>query len=338
MTNLFKKAAVFTDIHYGLKSDSVVHNQDCDKFIDWFIDLAKEQGCETGMFLGDWHNHRASINIRTLQHSLRSLEKLSKAFDQFFFIVGNHDLFFKNDRSIFSVEWANHLDNIIICNDWFTSGDVTIAPWLVGDDHKKIQKLKTKYVFGHFELPHFKMNSLVTMPDHGTTHISDFQSVERVFSGHFHLRQTQKNINYIGNAFPHNFGDAGDDQRGCMILNWGEEPEYHAWQDQPLYRVAKLSSVIDNAKTLLNSNMHVRVELDLPISYEEANFIKDTFIKEYNLREMALIPIKNNSVEVDLSPSEVTFESVDQIVQQQIAAIESDFYDPNLLLKIYQSL
>jgi len=288
--------------------------------------------------LGDWHNSRASINIQTLQFSLRALEKLSKAFKEFYFIPGNHDLFYREKRDIHSVEWANHLDNIIICNDWFTMGDVTIAPWLVGDDHKKIQKLKSKYVFGHFELPHFKMNSLVTMPDHGTTHINDFQSVERVFSGHFHLRQTQKNINYIGNAFPHNFGDAGDDKRGCMILNWGEEPQYHAWQDQPLYRVAKLSSIIDNAKTLLNSNMHVRVELDLPISYEEANFIKDTFIKEYNLREMSLIPIKNNSVELDLSPGEVTFESVDQIVQQQIAAIESDFYDPNLLLKIYQSL
>jgi hypothetical protein len=227
---------------------------------------------------------------------------------EFYFIPGNHDLFYREKRDIHSVEWANHLDNIIICNDWFTMGDVTIAPWLVGDDHKKIQKLKSKYVFGHFELPHFKMNSLVTMPDHGTTHINDFQSIERVFSGHFHLRQTQKNINYIGNAFPHNFGDAGDDKRGCMILNWGEEPQYYAWQDQPLYRVAKLSSIIDNAKTLLNSNMHVRVELDLPISYEEANFIKDTFIKEYNLREMSLRPIKNNSVEVDLSPGEVTFE------------------------------
>jgi len=338
MTNLFKKAAIFTDIHFGLKNNSIIHNNDCDQFIDWFIDLAKKENCETGMFLGDWHNSRASINIQTLQFSLRALEKLSKAFKEFYFIPGNHDLFYREKRDIHSVEWANHLDNIIICNDWFTMGDVTIAPWLVGDDHKKIQKLKSKYVFGHFELPHFKMNSLVTMPDHGTTHINDFQSVERVFSGHFHLRQTQKNINYIGNAFPHNFGDAGDDKRGCMILNWGEEPQYHAWQDQPLYRVAKLSSIIDNAKTLLNSNMHVRVELDLPISYEEANFIKDTFIKEYNLREMSLIPIKNNSVELDLSPGEVTFESVDQIVQQQIAAIESDFYDPNLLLKIYQSL
>jgi hypothetical protein len=29
MSNLFKKAAVFTDIHFGLKSNSLQHNQDC---------------------------------------------------------------------------------------------------------------------------------------------------------------------------------------------------------------------------------------------------------------------------------------------------------------------
>jgi hypothetical protein len=84
--------------------------------------------------------------------------------------------------------------------------------------------------------------------------------------------------------------------------------------------------------------MHVRVQLDIEISYEEANFIKETFIKDHNLREMALIPVKNISVDTDMAPGEIKFESVDQIVTDQITNIESDFYDPKLLLKIYQNL
>ena len=67
MANLFRKAAVFTDIHFGLKSNSVIHNQDCEQFVDWFIDLARREGCETALFLGDWSHHRASINMMTLQ-------------------------------------------------------------------------------------------------------------------------------------------------------------------------------------------------------------------------------------------------------------------------------
>jgi len=336
--SLFRKVAVCTDIHFGLKSNSLQHNQDCSDFIDWFIKTAKENGCETGMFLGDWSHQRAAINMQTLQYSLRSLEKLSAAFDRFYFIPGNHDLYYRDKRDIYSTEWARHIPNIQIVNDWFQDGDVVIAPWLVGDDHKRIPKLRGQYMFGHFELPHFKMNAMVEMPDHGDIQVDHFGNFERVFSGHFHLRQQKKNINYIGNCFPHNFADAGDDQRGMMILEWGGVPQYHAWPGQPLYRVLKLSQVIDGAPKLLAPNMHVRVELDIDISYEEAGFIKDTFVRDYNLREMALIPVKNTAVDTDMAPGEIKFESVDQIVTDQITNIESEFYDPKLLLKIYQNL
>ena len=336
--NLFKKVAVCTDIHFGLKSNSLVHNQDCSDFVDWFIETARANGCKTGMFLGDWSHHRASINMQTLQYSLRSLEKLSAAFDRFYFIPGNHDLYYRDRRDIYSTEWAKHIPNIQIVNDWFTDGDVTIAPWLVGDDHKRVPKLQSKYVFGHFELPHFKMNAMVEMPDHGEISADDFDGVDRVFSGHFHLRQQRKNIHYIGNCFPHNYADAGDSNRGMMTLNWGDEPEYHSWPGQPLYQVTKLSSLIDSADTILTPGMHVRVELDIGISYEEASMIKDTFVKNYNLREMSLIPIKNNSVDADMAPGDIKFESVDQIVTDQLTNIDSKFYDPKLLLKIYQNL
>jgi DNA repair exonuclease SbcCD nuclease subunit len=338
MTNLFKKTAVCTDIHFGLKSNSLVHNTDCEQFIDWFIATAKEQGCETGMFLGDWHHHRAAINLQTLHFSLGSLQKLSAAFEQFYFIPGNHDLYYRDKRDIHGAEWAQHLPNITVVNDWFKQDDVIIAPWLVGDDHKKLHKMKAKYMFGHFELPHFKMNAMVEMPDHGEIKVESFGGIESVFSGHFHLRQQKKNINYIGNCFPHNFADAGDANRGMMVLEWGKEEQYFSWPGQPLYRVLKLSQVIDNAPKMLAANMHVRVELDIDISYEEANFIKETFIKDYKLREMALIPVKSTAVDLDLAPGEIKFESVDQIVTDQITNINSEFYDPKLLLKIYQNL
>jgi DNA repair exonuclease SbcCD nuclease subunit len=336
--NLFKKVAVCTDIHFGLKSNSLVHNQDCSDFIDWFIATARDNGCETGMFLGDWSHQRAAINLQTLQYSLRSLEKLSAAFDRFYFIPGNHDLYYRDRRDIYSTEWARHLPNIQIVNDFFKDGDVIIAPWLVGDDHKKLAKMSARYMFGHFELPHFKMNAMVEMPDHGELKIENFAGVESVYSGHFHLRQHKKNVNYIGNCFPHNFADAGDEARGMMIKEWGGPDQYFAWPAQPLYRVMKLSEAIDHGVNILQPNMHVRVELDIDISYEEANFIKDTFVQDFNLREMALIPSKRTDIDVDLAPGEVKFESVDQIVTDQLTNIESDFYDPKLLLKIYQNL
>ena len=182
MTNLFKKAAVFTDIHFGLKSNSTLHNEDCLAFVKWATTKAKEEGCDTALFLGDWHNNRASINILTLQYSLQALEHLNANFESTYFIPGNHDLYYRDKRDVQSVEWAKHLKNIHICNDWTTIGDVTIAPWLVGDDFKRLKKLKGKYLFGHFELPGYLMNAMVAMPDHGEVDPkNDMKGFEHVF-------------------------------------------------------------------------------------------------------------------------------------------------------------
>jgi len=338
MANLFKKAAVFTDLHFGLKSNSIQHNQDCSNFIDWFIEKAKEENCDVCLFLGDWNHHRASINMHTLQFGLTALEKLNDAFDRVIFITGNHDLYYRDRRDIHSIEWAKHLPNVEIVNDFLVEGDCVFAPWLVGDDFKKLKKLSGKYLFSHLELPHFFMNAMVQMPDHGELSDEELSGFETVFSGHFHKRQARKNIWYMGNAFPHNYADAGDDQRGMMILEWGEEPVFHPWPNQPLYRVYKLSDMLEDTEKLLLPDLHVRVHLDIDISYEEANFIRETLIPQYKLREMSLIPMKLDEHSQDLSPGEVKFESVDQIVVDQISAIESEFYDPKLLLELYRTL
>jgi UDP-2,3-diacylglucosamine pyrophosphatase LpxH len=339
MPNLFKRAAVCTDIHFGLKSNSQTHNDDCLNFIKWFTAKAKEEGCETAFFLGDWHNNRASINIVTLNYSLRALEHLNANFDRVYFIPGNHDLYYRDKRDVQSVEWAKHLPNVIICNDWLHSGDVIVAPWLVGEDYKRIPKLSAKYMFGHFELPTFYMNAMVQMPDHGDVKREDFTGIEHVFTGHFHKRQTQKNITYIGNCFPHNYADNHDDERGMMILEWGAEPEYHAWPDQPRYRVYQLSDVLTNTDALLHTGMHVRVNLDVDISYEEATFIKETFVNTYGLREITLIPQKvtNEDINYDITGN-IMFESVDTIVTNQLTNIQSEQYNKTLLLDIYRNL
>jgi len=338
MTNLFKKAALITDIHFGLKSNSTLHNEDCLNFVKWATTKAREEGCETALFLGDWHNNRASINILTLGYSLQALEHLNANFSTVYFIPGNHDLYYRDKRDVQSVEWAKHLPNVQICNDWFSAGDVVIAPWLCGDDYKRITKLRGKYMFGHFELPGYLMNAMVAMPEHGELNRDAFRQFDHVFTGHFHKRQTQKNITYIGNCFPHNYADAGDDERGLTILEWGNEPTYHAWPDQPRYRVFQLSDVLNHTEKMLQPGMHVRVNLDVDISYEEATFIKETFTSTYGLREITLIPAKVTDLTDYQIQGNIEFESVDQIVYSQLTTIDSKQYDPNLLLDLYRNL
>ena len=335
---LFKKVACFTDIHFGLKSNSSTHLRDCEEFVDWFIAEAQKEGCETCIFLGDWSHNRNSLNLFTLDSSLRCLEKLGAAFEQFFWFPGNHDLFYKDKRDIHSSAFGRHIPGVTVVESVTTIDDVTLVPWLVGDEWKDISKVKSKYMFGHFELPLFYMNAMVQMPDHGELQASHFKHQDYVFSGHFHKRQQRDKIVYMGNAFPHNFADAGDDKRGMMTLEWGGEPQFIDWPNCPKYRTVKLSDLIDNADTIMKSKMHIKVNLDIDISYEEANFIKETFIKDYDIREISLIQDKTNmDGTIDDNP-DANFESVDQIVTEQLVNIDSDQFNKATLLEIYNSL
>jgi len=335
--NLFKRAIAFTDLHLGLKSNSKLHNEDCLAFITWAAELGKSKGCDTCLFLGDYHNNRASINIMTLNYSLRCLEILSKSFDRVFFIPGNHDLYYRDKRDIQSVEWARHIDNITIVNDFFKEGDVSIVPWLVGDDHKRVQKINAEYMFGHFELPHFYMNAMVQMPEHGLLNATHFSNQQQVFSGHFHKRQNTGKIWYIGNAFPHNYADAWDDDRGMMFWKPGETPEFMTFPEAPRYRTLGLSQVVSNPEKFIDNKTFAKITIDLEAEYEDINFIRELLEHDLCAREVQMINAKIDEQD-ELDEDAINFESVDTIVISHLQSIESTVIDKNELVRIYQEI
>ena len=336
MANLFEKAACFTDIHYGLKQNSKQHLIDCENYITWFLAEAKARDCETCFFLGDWHHHRASINIATMNATIKDLKRLNDAFKKVYFITGNHDLYYREKRDLNSIEFARDLSNFVMVDEWFVKDGVAIIPWLVGDEHKKLNKLDCKYMFGHFELPYFKMNAMVEMPDHGGVKASDLGNPDYVFSGHFHKRQYKGNIHYIGNAFPHNYSDVADIDRGAMFLEWGGEPQYVNWDQCPKYIMLGLRELLEEPERWLEQQTHARIKIDVNISYEEANFIRETFHEKYKVRDLQLLPVKEE--EEAFEGSEITFESVDQIVISQLETIESNTINNKKLIELYREI
>jgi DNA repair exonuclease SbcCD nuclease subunit len=334
--NFFNRVACFTDLHFGNKNNSKQHNQDCEDFIDWFI--ANSRDCETCIFLGDFHHHRAGVNVSTLNYSVNNVRKLSNSFKKVYMIMGNHDLYYREKRELNSLPYADLFENVTIIDNVLQQDQVALIPWLVGDEWKSIQKINVKYMFGHFELPHFKMNAMVEMPDHGGLNIEHLSKPEYVFSGHFHKRQQKNNIHYLGSPFPHNFADAWDDDRGMMKLSWGGIPEYINFEG-PRYRTVALSHLIDNADRLLNDKTYCRVTLDVNITYEEATFIKETFAQQYKLREISLMPSKKEEHSLDWrTVDDIEIENVDKIVFSSLNAVDSQIIDKKLLMDIYNSL
>jgi hypothetical protein len=183
------------------------------------------------------------------------------------------------------------------------------------------------------------MNQLIAMPDTGGLQKAHFKNQEYVFSGHFHSRQQQKNVIYMGNTFPHNYSDTWQDDRGMMILEWGEDPIYKAWPNAPSFKTLNLSTLVDDPEKYLKPKTYIRVTLDIDISYEEATHIKQVFTEKYNLREIVLMPQREDEYADDWSAGDgAVFESVDQIVLNELTAIKSTHISNQKLIDIYTQL
>lgn len=335
--NLFDECIYFTDIHFGKKNNSKTHNQDCIYFLEWMISHAKERGIKTCIFGGDYHHHRSSINLSTLDYIMQSLDLLNSNFDKVYLITGNHDLFYREKRDVHSLILGRRYDNIVIIDSMYNEGDVAFVPWLVGDEWKKIKNNKAKYMFGHFEIPGFKMNAMVEMPDHGTINKTHFKNQDYVFSGHFHKRQQMNNIIYPGNPFGHDYSDVWDFDRGCMTLKWDGYPEFINWEEQPKYISCNISDVIDNPDKFLIEKAYVKVTVDVGITYEELNTLKKSLSEDYPVRELKFIPYKEETKTSECE-IEVSNKSVDQVINEQLGTIDSDKFDTKKLIKIYGDL
>jgi DNA repair exonuclease SbcCD nuclease subunit len=339
MNKLFDKVAVFGDLHFGLKSNSSVHNQDCLDFISWFCKTAKENGCTMAIFLGDMTHQRNAINLLTLSKVIKGIELLSNSFDKVFLIPGNHDNYFKDSREAISISWANQFKNVSIINEITKIDDCIFAPWLVGDEHKFIFGYEGDYLFGHLEIPGFVVGGGSVMPNGNGMNIERFNQFGKVFTGHFHKRQSLGNISYIGNAFPHNFGDVWDDERGMMILEYGKTPEYITWPFAPKYRNVNISELVNDPSKFLVEKGYIKLILDTEITFEEAMYLKEGLMSEYSLREISLVSIKKDIYADDLAQgSNVQYQSVNDIILSQLGEIKSEFYDSSLLLSIFRGL
>ena len=340
----FKKAVLFADIHYGLKNNSTTHNIDCDNYITWLISESKKFGAETCIFLGDFFHTRNNINVQTFDHAVKSLEKLSAAFEQVILIVGNHDAFYKSNLKVNSVNFANHIKNVRIIDTITLEDDCAFIPWLVEDEWTTIKNVRAKYTFGHFELPNFYTNSkIILQGDHSKLKCDDFSGSEYIFSGHFHIRQTYKNCNgsdiiYIGNAFPHNFGDVDDIERGCVLLEHGVEPKFINWEDCPRYHTCLLTEILEQPEKYLSNKTHVRSESDININYSDIAFIRETLVSQFNCRELIISQKKIEDNFQDMEDSNDEFKTVDAIVLDHINSLESATFDKSVLTDIYNAL
>ena len=341
-----KKIAMFTDIHFGARNNSDQHNLDNLEYIDWFIGICKKEKPTQIAFLGDFFENRNAINVRTMKHAMEGCRRLNALGIPIIWIIGNHDLYHRSNREIFSTDMFSDLTNFLIVSEPMKiSKNIFAAPYLFRQEYPELVKdiNAHRFVLGHFEFRDFVVTGADRRMEHGPD-ADAFGGPKYIFSGHFHKRQFNKNIIYIGNTFPTNYGDAGDKERGCCIFNVDNEDVYfHNWEEAPLFFKTRLSRVIAG-DCEFPPRSRVRCLLDVDIGYSDVQALRDEMIKGLNLREfsveediLARKELLAEGLEMD---GEIDLSSLDSTVRKLIneGVSPSPTIDPATLVRLYEEL
>ena len=270
------KITLFSDLHLGVKGDSQEWHTIAAEWIDTFINELKKKNIKNVFFLGDWFNNRTSICVSTLHLTTQILDKF-KDFNLYIF-SGNHDLFFSQDSSVSSVSIFKGYPNVKyidkITKITMENTDITLCPWGFNPLDENVEN--SKYLFGHFEINTFQMNSSEQLCENGLKLSDLFKKFNMIFSGHFHKAQKRVygvgTVQYVGNPFQINYGE-GEDEKGYIILNL-ETDKYNFVYNyiSPKFIKLSLSQLITISPSEIKDkiyNNYLRLSVDKNITVED---------------------------------------------------------------------
>lgn len=217
------KVLFLGDLHFGYKSDSRVHSKYLIAFFKTILfPYLKANNIKVVIQFGDLVHHRKHINIRVM----------TEVFDEYFDLfeaegirlvqmLGNHDVFYKNTNRVNAINNLLGRSNFkhIEFVDQFTTIDIDgikfdIIPWITSDNEieifDKISKSNSQFLCGHLELPGFTLSTGIK--SRSGTDVNVFKRYDKVYTGHYHIKSSSANVQYLGIPYELNWGDIHEDK------------------------------------------------------------------------------------------------------------------------------
>ena len=221
------KIALITDTHFGARNEnSALIKHTTNFFSDTFWPYIDEQNIESIIHLGDLVDKRKSINFLTLSNLRKSfIEPIFERRIATRIIVGNHDMYYKNTNQVNSVNELYGESPFIFVHDvvntfLFDDLKICLVPWLCPENEDEtfehLDKTDAQVVMGHLELNGFTMHRGMVC-EHGYSG-EDFRKFDQVFSGHFHHKNGNGHIEYLGSPYQLMWSDY-DTPRGFHIYD-----------------------------------------------------------------------------------------------------------------------
>ena len=221
------KIAIITDSHFGARGDSLIFNEFFYDFYEnqFFPYLKDHPEITTFLHMGDCLDRRKYINYNIAKDFReRFIAGLDELNIPCHFIIGNHDIYYKNTLEVNCYDELGmpkkstiYSEPTVVTIDGY---DLMFIPWLTPDSVPSFTKLAenpgVQVAFGHLEVSGFEMHSGV-MSQTGVSK-TIFNKFDMVMSGHFHKRSTDGHIYYLGCPYEMTWADC-DDPKGFHVFD-----------------------------------------------------------------------------------------------------------------------
>lgn len=149
------RALIFSDLHIGLKSDSISRLNIVKTVVNHIEQNIKKFNIDTIFFLGDLFHTRSSLNVNTINEAITIVNNLAKLVKDFYLIVGNHDIYYKNDTTVNSIKIFNEVPHVKVISAPtainYNGKDILLVPWM--HDLSKYENESFDILMGHFDIP-----------------------------------------------------------------------------------------------------------------------------------------------------------------------------------------
>jgi DNA repair exonuclease SbcCD nuclease subunit len=213
--------------------------------LNWFLKSIKKS--DSVIILGDIFDSRSSVDFKILNDAIDFFITLSRSCKEVFILVGNHDLYYKendlnnvNCRFLrFDADKGSKIAPVKIVHETseikIQGKSCLFIPWIDSEEKKDAAKqflLGTHdVVFGHFDTV-----GLYNGKDLDTSLMmkqEDFGNHQVVLSGHYHKRSENGIVQYVGAFINQTFNDVGDtkgyhtiDKKGAVKFVEGICPRF----------------------------------------------------------------------------------------------------------------
>lgn len=222
------KVVLLADTHAGARENNLlIMEKQISFFEEQFFPFCEKYKIEHLIHLGDVFDVRKATGSWALYNwDERVFSKWSEKFKEVHIIIGNHDTYHKNTNKV------NTPEKLLKCYDNFKfyrnpqeldlyGMKSLILPWICDDNKEESNKLVESsladIVFGHLEIMGCSMFKGIENTDKGFNQ-STLKKFKKVLSGHYHLKSTTGNIEYLGSPVATKWKEAFD-KRGFHLLD-----------------------------------------------------------------------------------------------------------------------